>query len=433
MISNISTPSPSTTRLFLISFAHLTIGMGIVALNTYIPAELRFLGWQTETIAYIIGFVTLFELSRMFVGIFGDSFPLFGSYRKNYIILGFIISSIGFFGIAFFINSILIILFMILYTIGSAIMSTIIDAFLIDESMYENKNIIAAMTQFFRLAGFALGGISGAILYGRLGFQSFYLILILIHTIGSLFPILLVKEVNQTIFDSNETPKNRENNSNPISFRDTTFNLISTLKSRPVLAMSLFLILYPIGLFAQDAILEPFAIDYLRFGRAGIGRMTSVWGTTTLIFIPLAVKIEKILGRIPTIFLGLFIASMSLVMIASLAIRPLELTDVSGILLSQKYLYLSLAFFGMGLGLMTTPGTAMMFEVCSLHDKQTASLIAFFGVLITLSRSFSAFLAGFFLYFFSQNFYLLFILEAIILFSALFPLFYISRLDSFEN
>jgi MFS family permease len=416
------TQNLSTIRLTFISFAHLIIGVGIVALSTYIPAELRFLGWQTEIIAYIIGFVTLFELSRMVVGFFADTHPLFGSYRRNYVVLGFLISSLGFVVIILFINSLFIVLGMVFYTIGSAIMSTMIDAYLIGVSAKQNKNKIAAMTQFFRLSGFALGGILGVIFYGRFNFESFYFLLFGIHIIGSIVSILLISEEPDSVLI-----KEKEDKTTFISAQENFKEVFRALISKPVLGMSLFLILYPIGLFAQDAILEPFAIDYLGFQREGIGRMASIWGTTTLIFIPLAIKIEKILGRIPTIFSGLSIASVSLLVISSLALNPPDLLSSSEIQLAQNLLLISLASFGAGLGLMTTPGTAMMFDVCAYNSRLTASLIAFFGVLITLSRSLASFFAGIIIQF-SGNYVLLFTLEAIILFSSLFPLIYVARL-----
>ena len=40
--SNINLSNLSIYRILLISIAHLTIGIGIIALSTYIPAELKF-------------------------------------------------------------------------------------------------------------------------------------------------------------------------------------------------------------------------------------------------------------------------------------------------------------------------------------------------------------------------------------------------------
>ena len=77
---------------------------------------------------------------------------------------------------------------------------------------------------------------------------------------------------------------------------------------------------------------------------------------------------------------------------------------------------------------MTTPGTAMMFDICAHNRMLTTSLIAYFGIIVTLSRATAAFLAGIVLDVTHSNFTLLFSIEAIILFSSLFPLLYVDKL-----
>lgn len=399
------------TRSILISFAHLTIGIGIIALSTYIPAELKLLQWSESSIAYLVGVATLFELSRLVIGYYGDSGLL--TY-KNFFGLGLLISVIGLVVIAHTIGGLIVIFGMILFTIGSAILSTIIDAYLIANSRIRNKSRIAAVTQFFRLTGFAVGGVLGIVLYQDLPFTSFFYVIAGIHFIASFITFILLQEVHKPIKEKVMEEQ--------VNYKE----LFHALRDKAVIGMTLFLILYPIGLFAQDAILEPFALGVLQFEKSGVGRMAAIWGTATLIFIPLAIVVEKKIGRIITIFIGLTLASIALLMLAFLGLKqPVTATEIKS---GQNILYMMLFLFGSGLGLMTTPGTAMMFDICAHNKALTTSLIAYFGVIVTVSRASAAFLSGIVLELTGNNFSLLFTLEAIILFSALFPLLYVNKL-----
>lgn len=405
---NITTKS----NIILISVSHLFIGIGIIALSTFIPAELKILGWNESIIAYIVGIATFFELSRMGVGYFGDSSRL---KTNNFFSIGFFMAIFGLIIIANTLGKIFILIGMILFTVGSAIVSTLVDAYLIHQTISDSKINIAATTQFFRLSGFAVGGFLGGYLYENYGFVFVFYAITVIFFLGSLPALILLQK---TVNEKKITVNN-------LKLSEKISKLIKTLSSKSVVPMSIFLILYPIGLFAQDAVLEPFAIEVLKFSRDGIGRMAGIWGTSTLIFIPLAIFIEKKIGRIITIFLGLLIASCSLLAIAYLG----SLTNIATeeLKVYQNSLFLILFIFGSGLGLMTTPSTAMMFDICAYNKGSTTTLIAFFGVLITLSRSFASFFSGVMLELTQTNFSILFFIEALILFSALFPLIYISR------
>ncbi len=409
-ISNVIITNLTIHRIILISIAHLTIGIGIIALSTYIPAELKFQNWSESSIAYLVGIATLFELSRLFIGYYGDSGKI--SYKK-FFVLGIITSIAGLIVIANTIGNYFVLLGMILFTIGSAMLSTIIDAYLISKTEIENKNKIAAVTQFFRLTGFAVGGILGVFLYEALPFMLFFYFIALLHLLASIITLSLIQAPQE--LHSNQL------NENHVDFSQ----LVTGLKDRAVIGMTLFLILYPIGLFAQDAVLEPFAIGVLHLTKSGVGRMASIWGTATLLFIPLAIIAERKISRIWTIFIGLLLASTALLIIAYLGtIVPTTVTEIKS---AQNILFLLLFIFGAGLGLMTTPGTAMMFDICAHNKTLTTSLIAYFGIIVTLSRASASFLSGLILDLTNTNFTFLFSLEALILFSSLFPLLYVNK------
>lgn len=378
--------------------------MGILSIGTFIPAELKFLGWETSTIAFLVGMATLFELFRMVVGYLGDTYPILGSFRQSYITIGFALETIGFLLIAYTIGSYIILVGMIFFTVGSAIVSTYIDVYLIESTDSTGRTKTAASTQFFRLSGFAVGGILGAFFYASLGFHNFILFLGLINAAVMAMVIYLVKE-------SAEVGWVKKDNLTHLSFQSKISVIKRELRDSKIVGMTLFLLIYPIGLFAQDAILEPYAIEVFGFGEEGIGRLAAIWGTSTLLFIPLAIVAIQFLGRLPTAVLGTMTAGFGLTLIAFLP----ELG-----VLDQMWLLLAVAVFGMGLGLMTTPATAMMFETANNSEVRTL-LIAYYGLLVTLSRALASFLAGFVMLIASYQ--TVFVLETVVLLSSIIPLF----------
>ena len=180
---------PSRTgRIFAVSLVHFSIGISIVAVGTYIPAQLASAPyfWSTTAIAFLLGTAILFETFRLVIGYFGDRRSILGSYRRNYVFLGLIVESLGLILISQLIGSILIIVGMILFAIGSATVATISDVYLIDISDASKRSRVGAILQMSRLGGFAAGGIMGLILFERLDFTNFFIFLALFSFIVSL-------------------------------------------------------------------------------------------------------------------------------------------------------------------------------------------------------------------------------------------------------
>ncbi|MHA2338515.1 MAG: MFS transporter [Candidatus Hodarchaeales archaeon] len=357
----------SLISVIFVSIAHLSVGIGIIGLSTFIPFELTSsFDWSETIIALLLGIATLFELSRIFIGYLQDRISLLGSYRRNYVILGLSIQTIGLLVISQLIGSILIIIGMILFTIGSATVSTTIDAYLVDNSNEQNRNKYAATLQFFRLGGFAVGGILGAILYANLGFKDFFILLAVSGFLIGLVSVLTVRE-------SKNYKSLRQKQLSKQSWMADIHLLKTQIRNPAILGMIFFLLLYPLGLFMQDAILEPYAVRIFNFDSSGVGRLAAVWGISTLIFIPLGILFDKKIGRMRTIIFGTFIAAIGLLIIAWLGLNPFSLRTLD-LVMYQNSLLIFLFIFGMGLGLMTTPSTALMLDVTAVSQNKTKRL-----------------------------------------------------------
>ncbi|MFW9778514.1 MAG: MFS transporter [Candidatus Heimdallarchaeota archaeon] len=401
-------------RLIPVSMIHVAVSLGTIGISTFIPAQLAIIGWEPTIIALLIGIATLFEVFRLLIGFLGDRYPLFGSYHRNYIIVGLVAQTSGLVFVSQTLGSLAILFGMILFTVGSATVATMTDAYLIDISTSVERGKVAANIQFFRLLGFAAGGILGAVLYGRLRFEGFFVLLAGISLLFGIISVLAIRERSSEIV---------ENTKKQLNIGRSIQLIKEQLSKREVVAMSFFLVLFLIGLFAQDAVLEPYAVSTFNFTEDNIGGLAAVWGVTTLIFIPLAFFIEKKIGRLLLSAIGTVIGGLGLLMIAFLGTSSVN--SILGLPQIQQLFLLSVAIFGVGLGLLTTPSTAMMLDVCAKHPKTRTLLLALFGLITTVGRSSASFFSA--LVMLGNSFQLLFILEAIILACSFFPLIWVHR------
>jgi BCD family chlorophyll transporter-like MFS transporter len=413
--------SLSFLSAIFVSIAHLSVGIGIIGLSTFIPGQLAILNkttgnWPDSLIAILLGIATLFELSRVGIAYLQDRKSIFKSYRRIYVFIGLIVQSTGLLLISQLLGSLLIVIGMIFFTIGSATVSTTIDAYLVDRSDESNRNRYAATLQFFRLSGFAVGGIMGTILYSQLGFKDFFIFLSIFGFVIGLISVLAIRE-------SEDYRALRKEQLSSETVKYDIEVLKKQLKKPIVLGMILFLILYPLGLFLQDAILEPYAVNIFDFNEEGIGRLAAVWGTATLVFIPLGIFFDRRIGRMQTIISGTIIAAFGLWLIAILGLNPLEIKPLD-LELYQTSLLLALIVFGIGLGLMTTPSTALMLDVTAISKNKTL-ILSVFGLAITIGRSGASFIAAIIMTF--ENYQILFLIESFFLLSSIIPLYFVYK------
>lgn len=276
-------------------------------------------------------------------------------------------------------------------------MTTLVDANLTLKSHSDDRSRVAGVIQTLRLSGFAIGGIGGSILYSRMEFFDFILVISIFYLIVGLVSLLSIYPVRPKLKD----PMNKTENK-------SIFELISS--GMPLL-MTIFLFLYPIGLFMQDLILEPFAIDNFGFGRENVGQIVAIWTSLTLVFVPLGVLLEKKSRKLVPIIGGEILSIFGLLLFAVSAING-----------NLIVFYTGLVSFGVGNGLASAPAIGMMLDVCALYPQSLTLLLGFFGIMTTIGRSSAAVLGGFILVQTQDNFFLLFVIEAGVVIISFIPL-----------
>ena len=407
----------SVMSLIPISLAKTGIGVTIVAFSSFLNAELTFRGWTPSIISLTIGSTAIFELIRFGFARLSDK----NNRSRRYYVVGFILALLGISLIPLFLepaNSYLMILPMMLFYMGSAIMSTLIDSHMTAISTDNDRTNIATAIQVTRLSGFAIGGIVGAQLFATRGtenelqfagdfFTSFTVIIFATFLFTGLVTLIYMRDRQRKIDTSSE-----------FHFNQLVEDVTSPY-SRPMFA---FLFLYPIGLFMQDQILEPFAIHRLGFEADQIGTLVMLWASLTLIFAPIGSVIAKRVNKITALVSGQIIGSSGLLLIA-----------FSGYILSETLLYVAVVLFGIGSGLFAVTGVTYMLDIATRHKRNLAMLISFFGIMQTISRSVAPTLAAVILHNTNDHFELVFIVEEIFFVLCIIPILKLERLIKREN
>lgn len=392
--------------LIPMSLAKTGIAVTIIAFSSFLNAELTFRGWKPDVIAMIIGSTAIFELIRFVFARWSDKY----NKSKPFFTFGFFLGMAGIALIPQFMepaDNRLMIIPMALFYMGSAIMSTLIDSHMTAISTDEDRSNIATAIQLTRLSGFAIGGILGARLFVTRGtdhelnfagdfFTSFTYIILLIFVLTSLSTWFSMKD-EQRVLDTRSE----------FNFQGVKEDVLSSTS----MLMLLFLFLYPIGLFMQDQILEPYAIIRLGFRENGVGTLVTIWASLTLIFAPIGNILSKRTNKLIVLVVGQSVGALGLLVIAG-----------AGLLLDANLLYLGVALFGIGSGTFSVVGITYMLDIVALHRRNLAIMLSVFGMMLTISRSISATLAAFILRNFDNNFEFVFALEAIFFLVSMVPI-----------
>jgi MFS family permease len=386
----------SLLRLTAIGIIHIGVGMGIVAISSFLNSELAFTGWDEGRISIYLGIPILFELTRLIFGYWYDT----KKWLLRSLILGSLLGGVSLVLIPHFlfpVGNFLIIFIVSLYYAGTAILTTLVDTYMTESAQLGEKGRIAGVIQTLRLVGFALGGFVGSILYTSLSFDRFFTILSVIFILMAIISLISIQPTSPR----SDTPNRKKSES-------TIWNTIR--EPLPIL-MILFLLLYPIGLFMQDLILEPFAIKELKFSRESVGRIVAIWTSLTLVFVPVGVYLERRLGKEKPIISGEFLAVLGLITIATTHYNS-----------SLTLFYSGIVLFGIGNGLASAPAISVMLDVASLYRDHVAILLGIFGLFSTVGRFLAATIGGLILILSNNNYFLLFIIESLIVVIGLIPL-----------
>ena len=391
--------------MILIAFIHIGVGISVVSLSSFVNSEMKFIGWNESIISIYLGFAIIFELFRLVFGYLHDK----TGNLLFFVVLGGLTSFIGLLLIPSSltpIGNIRIIFAGALFYSGSAICTTLIDTHLTKVSVNVDRNRIAGILQTLRLTGFAMGGFLGSYFYSKLdfsififGMSFFFLLSLVLSLIGIYYTQIQIGEKTKT---------------------NSTTEILSVIKQKNPILMSIYLFLYPIGLFMQDLVLEPFAIENLHFEKTDVGKIVAIWTSLTLVFVPIGIKLIPKFGRLRIIVIGTILSSVGLIILT-----------INSIILDIELFYIGLIIFGIGNGLNSGTGIGVMLDICASYPKNMSVLLGYFGVLITFGRFVASIIGGLILNIFElrplSNYFYLFGIESFITIITIIPMIILHR------
>ena len=397
-------------KLIIIGFGQIGVGIGVVLIGSFLVAELKFIGWEASTISLYLGIATVFEVTRLFFGHLSDNLQR----TRILIIHGTMMAILGLYLIPYFMQSsanLLILFPLIMFSIGSAVVSTLIDAHLTAITTSEHRSKIAGIIQTSRILGFAIGGVFGSQLYEQipfnLSFQNFVFRIAGLALVFMTISILVIHDSDRLVRVSNDS----------FNFKERMSFIISTLNHPMAKMLYIFLIFYPLALFMQDFVLEAYAVENLNYLRDDIGTIVTISSILTLIFIPFGVLIESKTDRLKAFVVSLVLMSFGILGFILTFYNP-------------KVFIPAIILFAIGSGVNTAPGFAYLLDVCSYFQENMTTMLAFSGLLITLGRSFSGIMSGFLLLTTENNYFSVFGVELLVTMLIIFPIY---KLNSYTK
>ncbi len=362
-----------TVHMVQIGLYHLLFGIAVVALDGFVPARHEVLGISALWTGIVIGGYNLAEISRIPFGLVSDSKLLFSRRRTSYLVVGNLVATLGFLTIPLVVASPLLLISVVIFALGLSLAGPAADALLIDLSTKEERPKVASALHSLRILGFAVGGMVGTVLHRLWGFN------ILFYVFGAVMLVLTFLSVYR-VPDSGIIEKNPITSNNQLKTILRVYKLKENLARREALFMALFLFVFQIGLFMQNAILERFGIRELHMPEEQAGTLNAVWAIGTLFAIIFTgFFLIKRIGKMAAAYIGIIIAVIGLFLIS--------------IVETLCQLYIATFVFGIGSGIGSIPPISLMMDISEVGGT-AATMIAFYGLIDALGKGIAAFLGG---------------------------------------
>jgi len=152
--------------------------------------------------------------------------------------------------------------------------------------------------------------------------------------------------------------------------------------SRQVLVFFLFLVLFTLGLFLQDPVLESYGAQVFAMTIRASTQLNAFWGLGTLLGLLMAgLWVVPRLGKLATARLGCQLIVASLVLLLLCGLRP-----------SVPLLKLVLLFFGLSAGIATNSALCLMLDLTL--PQATGTFVGVWGLAQALSRAMGKLIGG---------------------------------------
>ena len=350
--------------------------------------------------------------ARVWFGQLSDNKPLLGKHRTNYVLLGTAI-----FGAAVYLAvqavwqlgkaveasggwqwnsqtigwSALLGLIMAIYGLAVSCSSTPFTALLVDITEEERRSKLIAIVWSMLMVGIVIGGITGSVVFKRIeagGIAAGNIPLeILQPPINSVFSFVPFLVLGLALLATWGVEKKYSRFSvNSESNRDDKITVGRALKilttSRQTGIFFSFLSLLTIGLFMQEAVLEPYGGEVFGMSIGETTKLNAWWGIGILIgYSFTGFLIIPSLGKKLTTKVGCISVACCFGLIV-----------VAGFTQEPKVLQLAMVLFGIAAGIATVGGISLMLDLTAA--KTAGTFIGAWGLAQAMSRGIATLLGG---------------------------------------
>ena len=409
-------PTPKVGLLTMFRLGLFNMGLGLMAvltlavLNRVMISELAIPATITAGVLAIPQFVSP---ARVWFGQLSDSKPLFGLHRSGYVRVG-----TALFGLAVFIAvqavwqvgsivrtnegwvwngqtilwTALLGLILAFYGLAVSSSSTPFTAMLVDISDENDRSKIVAIVWSMLMVGIVIGGVTGKKLLDGIGTAGVETPLESLQPpINSVFIFAPLVVLGLALIATWGIEKKYSRFSSRSSFkqREDSISLGRAVKiltaSRQTGIFFSFLAVLTVGLFMQEAILEPYGADIFGMSIGDTTLLNSFWGIGILIgYSATGFLVVPRLGKQRTTKIGCYLVAICFCLII-----------LSGFTQSETVLKSALVVFGMATGMATIGGISLMLDLTAAETAGT--FIGAWGLSQAMSRAIAIVLGGVFL------------------------------------
>ncbi|UBF24152.1 BCD family MFS transporter [Kovacikia minuta CCNUW1] len=357
------------------------------------------------TIASVVLAITLLvSPARVWFGQLSDTRPLWKLHRTGYVLVGVVALAVLAFlavqvmwqvGISLQTNgwnsltyawTALLATTFGLYGIAVSACSTPFATLLVDVTEEEDRSKIVGVDWAMLIGGTIIGGITIGVMLKRLGTDPS--LDLLRSSINQLFLILPAIVVVLALAATWGVEKKYSRYARRSRFADLSeritlrraWNILTA--SRQTRFFFTFLLAMTLGLFLQDAVLEPYGGQVFKMPAGATATLNAFWGTGTLIgIIGAGFALAPRIGKRQTARIGCQGVVLSLILVIA-----------AGFTQNPQFLQLTLLIFGLAAGITTTGAITLMMDLTAAETAGT--FIGAWGLAQAISRGLATIIGG---------------------------------------
>jgi MFS transporter, BCD family, chlorophyll transporter len=413
---NIIPPQLQIGMLTIFRLGLFNLGLGLMSVLTLAVLN-RIMISELAIPATITGGILATSLfvapARVWFGQLSDNRPLWGKHRTNYVLLGTAV-----FGLIVFLAvkviwqlgavvrdngewlwntqtvgwSAILALLMAVYGLAISCSSTPFTALLVDITEEEKRSKLIAIVWSMLMVGIVIGGITGSIIFKNIevaGVSAGNIPLTVlqppINSVFAIVPFVVMALAFIATFGV-EKKYSRFINNNQVNNREDSITIARAIKvlttSRQTGIFFTFLSILTIGLFMQEAVLEPYGGEVFGMSIGETTKLNSYWGMGILFgYGVTGFKIIPVLGKKYTTKIGCIAVALcfGLIILAGFTQQP-------------KMLQSAMVFFGIAAGIATVGGINLMLDLTAAETAGT--FIGAWGLAQAMSRGLATFFGG---------------------------------------